>query len=214
MNVLSWLWSQLSPPSPGSWLDRIPPDFQVGIKLLAFFLLLLWALELIDTMLGGRLDNLGIRPRQLAGLPGIGLAPLLHGNLQHLAANTGPLAILGSLILLQGLPVLLMVTGLTWFSSGVGTWLLGRPHTNHLGASGIVFGYLGYLLFYGYFERSGAAIAVAVLAGFLYGSALWGLLPMTRGRSWVGHTMGFLGGLLAARHMDVLREWWQMNMGV
>ena len=146
-------------------------------------------------------------------MPGIGIAPLLHGGFGHLAANSGPLAILGTIILLQGLEVLGLVTVFCWLFSGVGIWLLGRPGTRHLGASGVVFGYLGYILLRGYFERSPAATAAAVVVGLLYGSALWGLLPLQRGKSWVGHGMGFVAGVIVARKLPIMLEWVRNNSG-
>ncbi|HEY9738684.1 MAG TPA: rhomboid family intramembrane serine protease [Trichocoleus sp.] len=194
--------------TPGGLLGRLPEDFQQGFRLLVFFLALLWALEIVDLLLRGALNSFGIRPRQLKGIPGIVLAPLLHGDLKHLAANTGPLAILGTLILLNGLRSFLLVTAVVWLVSGVGVWLVGRNNTNHLGASGLVFGYLGFLLLRGYFVQSPVAIAVAVLVGFLYSGALWGLLPLRQGRSWTGHLFGFLGGVLAARYLTNLLHWW------
>lgn len=202
MNLLTTAPSRLE-----TWIATIPADIQLGVRLLAGFIALLWVLELVDTLLlRGAFNRLGIKPRQAKGLIGIPLAPLLHGNLGHLAANTGPLAILGSLILLDSLRSLLVVTGMVWLVSGVGVWLLGRSQTNHIGASGLVFGYLGFLLLRGYFERSPLAIGVAVLVGFLYGGALWGLLPLQRGRSWAGHAFGFLGGGLAARYWLMIQE--------
>jgi len=197
-----------------SWLSALPLDLQAGLRLLAFLALLMTALELSDTLLGGRLDSLGIRPRQWRGLVGIGFAPLLHGGLRHLTTNLGPLVVLGSLILLQGLDVWAVVTGLGWLGSGLGVWLLGRDRTNHVGASGLVFCYFGYLLGYGYVQRSPAAVAGAVLVAVLYGGALWQLLPIHRGQSWVGHATGFALGLLAARHVDVLVQWWLHNSGL
>lgn len=193
---------------PGNLLGGVPEDFQEGFRLLVFFLAILWGLEILDFLLRGALDRFGIRPRRLTGLPGIALAPLLHGNLGHLAANTGPLAILGTLVLLNGLRAFLVVTALVWLVSGVGVWLFGRNQTNHLGASGLVFGYLGFLLLRGYFVQSPVAIAVAVLVGFLYSGALWGLLPLREGRSWTGHLFGFVGGILAARYLTNLLNWW------
>lgn len=182
-------------------------DLRQGIRILVGFLCVLWVLEILDLFLRGALDRFGIRPRQVSGLLGILLAPLLHGNLGHLAANTGPLAILGMLILLDSLETWLIVTAVTWLVGGVGVWLLGRPRTNHLGASGLVFGYIGFLLLRGYFVQSPVAIAVALLVGFLYGGALWGLLPLQQGRSWSGHLFGFVGGAIAARYLTVLQTW-------
>jgi membrane associated rhomboid family serine protease len=197
-------------------LDSIalPEGFRQGIVLLAYLLGVMWALAIADLFTGQRLlSRLGIEPRTLAGLPGIVVAPLLHSGFGHLAANSGPLAILGTVILLQGLEVLGLVTVVCWLVSGLGVWLLGRAGTRHLGASGVVFGYLGYILLRGYFDRSPGAIAAAVVVGLLYGGALWGLLPLQRGKSWVGHGMGFLAGAIVARKLDILLEWVRYNSG-
>lgn len=196
------------------WMTVLPADFRSGLALLVYLLILMWALAVMNALFFHRVfTHLSIRPRQLGGLPGIVVAPLLHGNFQHLAANTGPLAILGTIILLQGLEVLSIVTLASWLLSGVGIWLLGRPNTKHLGASGVVFGYLGYLLFRGYFERSMPAMAASIFVGILYSGALWGLLPLQRGKSWVGHGMGFLAGVLVARNLDLIQEWVRYNSG-
>lgn len=202
---LALVWLQLT---EEGLLPSLPPDFQPGLRLLVGFLAALWVLELVDTLLlRGAFNRLGIRPRQVRGLFGILVAPCLHGNLGHLAANTGPFAILGTLILFGGLDTLWTVTGLVWLISGVGVWLFGRANTTHLGASGLVFGYLGFLLLRGYFEQSPVAIAIALLVGFLYSGALWGLLPLQKGRSWSGHLFGFLGGILAARYLSDIQAW-------
>lgn len=188
-------------------MPPLPDSFPQGISLLAYLLILMWVLAVADLLTGRLLlRRLSIQPRRLAGIPGIVVAPLLHQDFRHLAANTAPFAILGSLILLQGLEVLGLVTLFCWLVSGVGIWLLGRSGTAHLGASGVVFGYLGYLLLRGYFEQSVPAIAIAVLVGLLYGGTLWGLLPVHRGKSWVGHGTGFLAGVLAARYFDLLYQ--------
>jgi membrane associated rhomboid family serine protease len=192
----------------------LPDGFREGILLLTYLLGLMWALAIADFVTGRRLlPKLAIEPRRLEGIPGIVVAPLLHGNWGHLIANSGPLVILGTIILLQGLEVLGLVTVFCWLFSGVGIWLLGRPGTRHLGASGVIFGYLGYILLRGYFERSPGAIAAAVVVGLLYGSALWGLLPLQRGKSWVGHGMGFVGGVIVARKLDIMLEWVRYNSG-
>lgn len=195
-------------------LPPLPEGFRQGIALLAYGLLLIWALAVVDLLTGRRLwRHLGIQPRCLEGLPGILVAPLLHQDFRHTAANSAPLVILGSLILLQGLEVLGLVTALCWLLSGIGIWLLGRKGTIHLGASGVIFGYLGYLLLRGYFDRSIPAITLAILAGLLYGGTLWGLLPLQRGKSWVGHGSGFLAGAIVARHLEGIQTWWMQNSG-
>ncbi|NJN48725.1 MAG: rhomboid family intramembrane serine protease [Alkalinema sp. RL_2_19] len=189
----------------------LDPIVLLNLRILGGMVVLLWALELIDTIvLQGRLHRLGIRPRQTAGLKGILLSPLLHSDLKHLAANTLPLVVLGGLILFRSQPTFAIVTAVVWLISGIGTWLFGGPRTNHIGASGIVFGYLGFLLLQGYLERSPIALGLAVVAGVLYGGSLWGVLPIKRGRSWQGHLFGFIGGGVAARYLPELNQYFAM----
>ncbi len=177
-------------------------------KILAAMVSILWALELVDTvLLRGALNRFGIRPRQQRGINGILFAPLLHGDLGHLAANTVPLVVLSGLILLSGVQVFVITTVVVWLVSGWGVWLFGRSRSNHIGASGVVFGYLGFLLARGYFEQSGGAVAIALITGLLYGGSLWGVLPFQRGKSWEGHLFGLLGGGLAAYWLPQFTEW-------
>lgn len=161
---------------------------------------LMWALELFDLLLlGGALDAAGIRPRTTPGLWGILFAPFLHGGLGHLLANTFPFLTLGWLVMLRRTSDFFVVTPLTILFGGLGVWLFAGTNTVHIGASGLVFGYLGYLLLRGYFERSIPSIILSVVVGVLYGSALWGLLPSQPGVSWQGHLFGFASGVGAAR---------------
>jgi membrane associated rhomboid family serine protease len=193
-----------------SWTDRVPELLHSHARILLGFISILWVLELVDSLLlRGALNRYGIRPRQVNGLRGILLAPFLHGNLQHLAANTVPLLVLGWFVMLDGINTFAIVTVAVWLISGAGVWLFGMPRTNHIGASGLVFGYLGFLLFWAYFERSLMAIALAIIAGLLYGSMIWGVLPLRRGQSWQGHLFGFVGGGLAARFLPDLHQYVQ-----
>jgi len=145
------------------------------------------------------LDQLGIRPRTSDGLRSILFAPFLHAGFVHLLANTGPLVVLGWLVLLRRVADFFLATAATMLIGGLGVWLLGAPNSIHLGASILIFGYLGYLLLRGIYERSPVAVAIAVVAGLLYGGALWGVLPGQPGVSWQGHLFGFVGGGIAAR---------------
>ena len=168
--------------------------------ILFWLVTLLWALELADLLLfRGTLDGFGIWPRRVDWLWGILFAPFLHGGLGHLVANTSSLLFLGWLVLLRRLGNFLVVTVLAILTSGLGVWLFGRPNSVHIGASGLVFGYLGYLLLRGYFERRVTSIVLSVVVGLLYGGALSGVLPGVPGISWEGHLFGFLGGVAAAR---------------
>jgi membrane associated rhomboid family serine protease len=161
---------------------------------------LAWAVELVDRVAyGGSLDRLGIHPRNLAGLWGILLAPLLHAGWLHLAANTVPFVVLGWLVMLRKVSDFVIVTVLAVSIGGLGVWVFGAANSSHVGASGLIFGYLGYLLARGYFERSLWAAILAVAALVLYGGVLWGVLPGQPGVSWEGHLFGFIGGVVAAR---------------
>jgi membrane associated rhomboid family serine protease len=159
-----------------------------------------WSVELVDRVaFGGSLERFGIHPRDVPALWGILAAPLLHVGWVHLMANTGPFVVLGWLVMLRRTSDFLVVTVLAMLIGGLGVWLFGAANSIHIGASGLIFGYLGYLLARGYFERSLWALLLGVAAGLLYGGVLWGLLPGQRGISWEGHLFGFAGGVAAAR---------------
>lgn len=164
------------------------------------FVALLYAVELVDTLVGNRLDAAGVQPRASDGLDGILFAPLLHGGWAHLVANTVPLLVLGFLILLRGALRWLTVTAIVWVVGGAGVWLTGPENTVHLGASVLVFGWLVYLLLAGVFSRSATQVAVGVIVLLVYGGVLAGVLPGQPGISWQGHLFGAVGGGIAA--------WW------
>lgn len=159
----------------------------------------MWAIEIVDIALGGALNSFGIRPHSLIGLRGILFAPLLHGSFAHLIANTIPFLILGWFVMLQETSDFFIVTAITMLVGGLGTWLFGSANSVHIGASGVIFGYLGFLLARGYFQRNIPSIFLAIIVGFFYGGAIWGVLPTQVGISWEGHLFGFIGGILAAR---------------
>jgi len=167
--------------------------------ILGGFVAVMWILEIVDIVLGGALNSYGVRPHQLIGLRGIVFAPFLHGGLGHLIANTIPFLILGWFVMLQETRDFFVVTGITMLVSGLGTWLVGSSNSVHIGASGLIFGYLGFLLLRGYFERNFPSILLSLIVGFLYGGTIWGVLPIQYGVSWQMHLFGFIGGVIAAR---------------
>ncbi|WP_437758994.1 rhomboid family intramembrane serine protease [Sorangium sp. So ce1389] len=178
----------------------ITRELKLHAALLGGFVALLWSIEILDLVVfRGSLDALGIRPRTVPGLVGIALAPLLHGGFAHLAANTLPFVGLGWLIMLRKKRDLFLVTLVAALVGGLGVWLLGSPSSVHIGASGVIFGYFGFLLLRGWFERSALSIALSLVVGLVYGGMIWGVLPTRMGISWEGHLFGFLGGVLAAR---------------
>jgi len=179
-------------------------EFRLQVKTLLLVVVLLWAIEIVDAAIPFLyLDAFGIRPRQVSGLWGILFAPFLHGDFAHLISNTIPFVTLSWLIMLRSTEDWLVVTLIAAAIGGLGTWLLGDPGSVHIGASGVIFGYFGFLLLRGYFERSFVAILFSVLVFFLYGSILWGVLPNMDGApiSWEGHLCGFVGGVVAAKIM-------------
>ena len=174
------------------------------------FTALLWVIEIVDTAMNHRLDQYGVQPRSGEGLLGILFAPFLHGGWDHLSANSGPLLVLGFLTLAAGLLRGLLATAVIWVVGGVGVWLAAGSNTNHIGASGLVFGFLVYVVVRGIVNRKFWEIALGVVVLFIYGGVLWGVLPGQPGVSWQGHLFGAIGGAIAAvvvshRRDEVLR---------
>ena len=166
----------------------------------------MWVSEAVDTVVNHHLDRFGVQPRTLVGLRGIAFAPFLHVGWRHLTGNTVPFVILGVLIALGSLAKFLEASLIIGLCSGIGIWLFGASNSVHLGASGIVFGYLGYLLSRGFFDRRFGQIVLGVIVGAVYGGLIWGVLPTNSGVSWQGHLFGFLGGIAAAWILRRQRE--------
>ena len=174
------------------------------------FTALLWAIEIVDATMNHKLDQYGVQPRSDEGLLGIVFAPLLHGGWDHLSANSGPLLVLGFLSLASGVLRGLAAAAVIWVVGGVGVWLVAGSNTNHIGASGLVFGFLVYVVVRGVVNRKFWEIALGVVVLFIYGGVLWGVLPGQPGISWQGHLFGAIGGAIAAvvvsdRRDEVLR---------
>jgi len=177
-------------------------EIKTQITILVGLVAFAWALELLDIFVfNHQLDRFGIYPRAVVGLRGIVFAPFLHGGVFHLIANTIPFVVLGWLIMLRETTDFFIVSVVSALVGGFGTWLLGRP-SFHIGASGVIFGFLGYLLARGWFDRKPFSIALSLFVGITYGSMIWGVLPLNRWVSWEGHLFGFLGGVVAARLMS------------
>lgn len=174
------------------------PPWQVAGVAAVAFVVLLWAIELVDVAAAHRLDGWGIRPREGEGLLGILAAPLLHGGWGHLVANTVPALVLGFLALATGVARGLAATAVIWLAGGLAVWLVAGDGSVHIGASGLVFGWITYLAVQGFVDRKPAEILIGVVVLLVYGSVLWGVLPGTPGVSWQGHLFGAVAGVLAA----------------
>jgi membrane associated rhomboid family serine protease len=168
-----------------------------GIYWISGLVLLVWMVELANMALGHRLDEWGILPRTSRGLIGIPLSPFLHGGFGHVFSNTLPFVLLGGVVMMRGKRLFLKLSTLIVFLGGGLLWALGRP-SYHVGASMLIFGYFGYLLARGWYERSLGSIAIALAVLMLYGGALLGLFPTETQISWEGHVFGFLAGIVGA----------------
>ncbi|KAA1013491.1 rhomboid family intramembrane serine protease [Paraburkholderia panacisoli] len=171
------------------------------VALLALFVGSMWAVFFLSVALPFlNLNRHGVVPRSLGGLQGILFAPWLHASLGHISANTSGLLVLGWLCLWPRISNFWAATAGAMLGAGLCAWLFGAPDSIHIGASGLVFGYAGYLVARGYYTRKIVPILVALFVVSSFGlSMLSGVLPLYPGLSWQSHIGGVLGGVLAAR---------------
>ena len=159
----------------------------------------IWAVELVNVAMGHRLCAYGIRPRTVRGLPGIALWAFLHAGVWHALVNTAPLLVLGLLVAMRGGRLVLRLSAFVVLVAGAGVWVFGRSSGGpHVGASGLTFGYFGFLVARAWYERSLASILTAAVTILLYGGMIWGVLPGGGPASWEGHLFGLLAGVFAA----------------
>ncbi len=181
-------------------MNRLFQKLNTQVKILGSIIVILWVVQISNILLEGKLNYYGgIHPQSYMGLTGILFAPFLHGNYAHLAANIVPLITLGWLIMLRGVRDFFFVSIVTIIISGLGIWCFGSPNSIHIGASGLIFGYFGFLLLRSLFDFSILSVIFALTAGFLYSGLIWGILPSDPNISWEAHLFGFLGGIFAAQ---------------
>jgi membrane associated rhomboid family serine protease len=172
-------------------------NFQRGCEAAFFLVLVEAAIAGVTALLPG-LKQFGIQPRSVFGLAGVAFGPLLHANLAHLLANLVPLFVL--LLALFSNPRYhpLRTLAIIWVAAGLGTWLIGRAGTVHIGASSVIYGLAAYLVTAGVRMRSWRAAIVAILVFALYGGLVHGVLPQAGPISWEGHLCGAIAGIWAA----------------
>lgn len=185
--------------------DRARANFRLAVKIALGFVALIWLLQLLNWSLDLGPDDFGVRPRQVAGLPGILFAPLVHGGFTHLIANSLPLLVLGTAMLYLYPNSARRVLPAVYLGPGIAVWLFARGGV-HVGASGLVYGLVSYIFLAGLIRRDRRAIAASLLVCFMYGALVWGVLPIEPGVSWETHLAAALIGLLLAlvlRRLDV-----------
>ena len=196
---------QIHTPDPSyTSSERARANFRLATKISLGFVALILLIGLSNWGLDLELERFGIRPRQLAGLPGILLAPLLHAGFSHLLANSLPLLVLGTVMLHLYPNSAVKVIPAVYLGPGIAVWLFARASV-HLGASGLVYGLVTYIFVAGLIRRDKRAIAASLLVCFMYGALAWGVLPIQPGVSWETHLAAALIGLalaVALRRLD------------
>ncbi len=171
------------------------------IASVALLVALMWVVGMVNALVDYQLSEYGVVPRTVDGLIGIPLMPFLHGSFDHLVVNTLPAVVLGGLVAFQGSKKFLTATVFITLVGGGALWVVGRSAV-HVGASGLIFGYFGYLIARAWYTRSLGAVLIAVVVAVVYGGILLGVLPFFQeGVSWEGHLTGLIAGALAARLM-------------
>jgi len=178
-------------------------NFRLALKMSLVVIGILWSIFIFDAVFGLHLVRFGLRPGSIPGLVGIVTAPLLHANFQHILSNSFPLFLSLTAILYLYPRASVRVIPLIWLGSGALAWFIGRP-TLHIGASGMIYGLLAYVFVSGIIRRDMRSVSVSLLVGFLYGSMVWGVLPIRPHMSWEMHLSGAVFGVLLA---FVFRKW-------
>jgi membrane associated rhomboid family serine protease len=164
------------------------------------FVSVLWLVRIFESVTGIELSHYGILPWTYQGLLGIFFSPLIHGNFEHLMSNTLPILILGIIIMYFYRRIAFEVFFWVYLMTGVWVWISANSHGYHIGASGLVYGFLSFLFFSGVFRKDSRSIALAILVTSVYGGFIWGIFPSQSGVSWESHFFGALSGALCAFH--------------
>eukprot|EP00164_Ancoracysta_twista_P003628 GFYU01004860.1.p1 GENE.GFYU01004860.1~~GFYU01004860.1.p1 ORF type:complete len:279 (+),score=51.82 GFYU01004860.1:201-1037(+) len=199
------------PPPGGQYGPK--PDGGINMESMYFkamligaLLLTMYLIEFIDFFSGGELSQHGIVPRTGSGFVGILFSPFLHTGWGHLGANTLPFIILGGFLIMRGTKEFIVISSFIALAGGFCVWLMARPNTNHIGASGVIFGYFGYLMLIAFLERPIRVLSIVsmIVVAIIYGTLIFGVAPLDSKVSWEGHVFGLLTGIGAA---FLYRKW-------
>jgi membrane associated rhomboid family serine protease len=200
---------EMTPPPPPTPAARNDPrhdwrsnwSLRSQMRVLGAIVAVFWAAVIADLFLPKEHSLVqwgGVHPRQLTSLVNVFSYPFIHDGFVPLIANTIPFVILAWIIMIRSGKQFVQVSLIVTIVSGLGIWAFGKSDV-HCGADGVIFGYLGFLLLHGYFERRWDSVLLSIVVAIFFGGTLWGLLPTRVEASWSGHLFGFLGGVLAAR---------------
>lgn len=189
---------QLDKPDPEFISSRrAQKNFSMALRVTLATVAVVWFVWISDAYLGLGLNRYGLRPRDLQGLLGVFTAPLLHGDLEHVFSNTLPLIISLTAMLYIYPNSSIRVLPMVWLGTGLLAWFIGRP-SMHIGASGFVYGMLAFVFLGGVFRQDMRSVGVSLAVWFLYGSMVWGLLPIRPNMSWEMHLSGTILGVVMA----------------
>lgn len=180
-------------------MKNITPKLFFSILYPLLFVAILWGIRIYEISANVDLSSYGLYPRTVHGLLGIITEPLLHANNNHLWSNTFPLLILGSVMFYFYRPIAFQVFGWVYIMTGIWVWVAAED-AYHIGASGLVYGFVTFLFFSGVFRKDTLLLSISLFVAFLYGSILYGIFPLIKGMSWMSHLMGALAGLITAYH--------------
>jgi len=194
----------LSKPDPRfTHSKKAQRNFSLAMRIALVFVGVLWTIFIFDAVFGLQLGRFGLRPGSIPGLSGVVTAPLLHGSFEHILSNTLPMFVSLTAALYLYPRSSLRVIPLIWLGSGALAWTFGRSSL-HYGASGLIYGLLAYVFVSGIIRSDMRSVSVSLLIGFLYGSMVWGVLPIREHVSWEMHLSGAIFGVLLAL---VYRRW-------
>lgn len=198
---------------------RAQQNFKLALRIALLLTGFMWLILFLDYFLALELTRFGLRPGHLKGLIGLLTAPLLHSGVEHMFSNTAPLIVSMTTILYLYPRSSFKVIPIIWIGSGMLAWMIGRPSL-HFGASGFVYGLLAFVFVSGILRLDMRSVAVSIMVWFLYGSMIWGVLPIRPNMSWELHLSGAILGVVLAivfRHWDITplkRYEWEDNDSV
>ena len=186
-----------------AFMSKLAADKKLLLNSLIFpgiFLVIIWVVKFAELAFGTSFAFLGVYPREFFGLPGIIFSPLIHGDFEHLYANSAPILILMTTLFYFYRKIAFKIFFLIYIFTGIWVWIAARE-SYHIGASGLIYGLVAFLFISGILRKSPQLMAITLLVAFLYGGIIWGIVPdfyPEKNISWESHLLGLVAGALLA----------------